>query len=167
MDRKDEFRTRVDVIQRAHHSHDRDTLWPATAALHEEVAALRRRLVSGDRLAVSEALDLLEICRPAFFVGYEQEKLARSLKKAPLDESDLGRVEHIVLRLIESTLTGGQLRELVRVVVGRSSAGFRESLKQLALSKNMVTRRRASRTLEVVLHGGATQQRNAADGRRR
>jgi hypothetical protein len=149
-DRKREFSERVDTIERAHHAKDRTVLWPATAELHEEVVALRRRLVAGDGSAISESLDLLEICRPAFFVGYQQEKLARSLKKAVLDESHLARVEALVLKLIESTLTGGQLRELVRILVGRSSPSFRNELLRLSESANDVTRFRASRTLKVV-----------------
>ncbi len=154
MDRKREFAERVNVVDQAHRVNARE-LWPASAALDEEVAALRRRLTSGDRAAVSEALDLLEIRKPVFGVGYAQEKLARSLKKASLDESAIARVEFLVLKLIESELMGGQLRELARVLVERSTPAFRKSLEKLRRSMNPVARHRAERTLAIVTNPGS------------
>jgi hypothetical protein len=154
MDRKREFAERVEVVDQAHRVNARE-LWPARAALDVEVAALRRRLTSADRTAVSEALDLLEIRKPVFGVGYAQEKLARSLKKAPLDGSAIARVEFLVLKLIESELMGGQLRELARVLVERSTPAFRKSLQKLQRSMNPVARRRAERILAIVTNPGS------------
>jgi hypothetical protein len=159
MDRKREFASQVNAIDQAHRVAFAE-LWPLRAALDQEVAALRRRLVAGDTTAVSEALDLLEIRKPVFGVGYAQEKLARSLKKATLDESALARVEFLVLKLIESELSGGQLRELTRVLVDRSTPAFRESLKKLRRHMNPVARYRAERVLAIVTNPGSRPTRN-------
>ena len=164
MDRKQEFARRVKAIEDAYAADEYATLRRESSALLEEVVALRQRLASGDGRAISEALDLLEIRRPAFGVGYVQEKLARSLKKATLDGSHLARLEFLAAQLVTSTLQGGQLREVVRLLKGRESKGFRGQLEELRTTGNVSARRRAARVLLVL--EGATRGRRASSASR-
>src|SRR5688572_30837818 len=100
MDRKTEFAEHVRLIENAHAERDGRGLVGAVTELWDKVAPLRVRVASGDTKAVDEALDLLEITQPVFGVGYVQEKLIRSLKRADLDGSQIGRLELLALRLV-------------------------------------------------------------------
>lgn len=150
MDRKNEFGNRVDAIEQALLGGGGRALLSAAAVLAEDVRELRDRLLSGDQTAVDEALDFLEIRRPVYHVGYSQEKLARSLKAATLDGSQVGRLEFLVIQLVTSSLQGGQLRELVRALRGRATETFRLQLLELKSGNSTPAARRASRALSVL-----------------
>jgi len=150
VDRKEEFAHDVNVIADAQGSRDGKALVEASAELDAKVASLRARLRAGDRSGIDEALDLLEIRLPVIWLGYAQEKLLRSLKHVDLDESQLGRLEFLAVQLIGSTLQGGQLRELVRVLRGRASDAFLARMEALASGRDDSTKRRAQRTVSVL-----------------
>jgi hypothetical protein len=150
VDRKEEFALDVNVIADAQGSRDAKALVKASSELDAKVASLRARLRAGDRSGIDEALDLLEIKRPVIWLGYAQERLLRSLKHVHLDESQLGRLEFLAVQLIGSTLQGGQLRELVRVLRGRASDAFLDRIQALASSGEGSTKRRAQRTVSVL-----------------
>ena len=154
MDRKQEFAEHVRVIDRAHGERDGRALVGAVTKLSNKVDALRARLSGGDRSAIDEALDLLEIVQPVFGVGYVQQKLVRGLKRADLDRSQLGRLEFVALKLVTSSLQGGQLREVIRVLRGRPTDTLLVKLQELATSGDVSTRRRASRALSVLTQQG-------------
>ena len=150
MDRKEEFARDVSVIAEAQRGHDGKALVAASSNLGAKVTALRTRLRAKDRSAVDEALDLLEIRRPVIWLGYAQEKLLRSLKHVILDDSQLGRLEFLALQLVGSSLQGGQLRELVRVLRGQASDSFLARVQGLFSAPNESTQRRAKRTVSVL-----------------
>jgi hypothetical protein len=131
----------------------------ASSELGAKVASLRARLRAGDRSSIDETLDLLEIRRPVIWLGYAQEKLLRSLKQVRLDESQLGRLEFLAVQLMESTLQGGQLRELVRVLRGHASDAFLARIRALASGGEDSTKRRAQRTMSVLLQPTAKVER--------
>jgi hypothetical protein len=150
VNRKEEFALDVNVIADAQRSRDGKALVKASSELDAKVASLRARLRAGDRSVIDEALDLLEIRRPVIWLGYAQERLLRSLKHVHLDESQLGRLEFLAVQLMGSTLQGGQLRELVRVLRGRASDAFLTRIEALASSGEDSTKRRAQRTVSVL-----------------
>jgi hypothetical protein len=150
VDRKAEFGRRVDAIDQATLQGGGQALIAAVMRLEEQVAELRSRLATGDGTAVAEGLDLLEIRRPVFRVGYLQEKLTRSLKAATLDDSALGRVEFLVIQLVTSPMQGGQLRELVRLLQGRATEHLKLQLRELKTSRSPAAARRATRALSVL-----------------
>ena len=122
----------------------------ASSELEAKVASLRARLRAGDRSGIDEALDLLEIRRPVIWLGYAQEKLLRSLKHVSLDGSQLGRLEFLAVQLMGSTLQGGQLRELLRVLRGHASDAFLARIQALASGGEDSTKRRAQRAVSVL-----------------
>jgi len=166
MDRKNEFAERVRAVDEAQVRRDGRSLVAASDELSAQVTELRRRLSTGDRAAIDEALDFVELRKPVFRVGYDQEKLFRSLKQAELDDSQLGRLEFLALQLLSSSLQGGQLRELARVLRGRASTGFRTKLQALASATEPVVRRRAVRTLSVVSEGRRVAKRPSSTTKR-
>src|SRR5262245_51850113 len=161
MDRKEEFARDVRLIESAHRERNGRILVAAVQDLWAKVAALRERIVAGHKAAIGEALDLVEIAQPVFGVGYAQEKLIRSLKKADLDGSEIGRLEFLALRLIASPLQGRQLREVLRALRGRESSRLLGRLQQYASSPDVAVQRRATRALSLFSEGRRPAKRRS------
>ena len=108
---------------------------------------------SGDKRAIDEMLDFLEIDIPAFKLGYEKEYIYGKLKRLPLDERHRERLRQIALSQCASPYYRRELTDLSRLMIKVGDESLVQKLEKLSESTGEFVRKKALRMLNIILQG--------------
>jgi hypothetical protein len=99
--------------------------------------------LNGDRDAIDQVIDFLEIDIPAFRLGYQKEQIYRELKKIDLSAGQIARLKQIALALCTNDGYRRELSYTARLMSKLADREFIEELEALERSDDPFAQRKA------------------------
>jgi hypothetical protein len=142
--------------QKARHTRKEllDSFYEKLRFFNETVLApLTAAFLAGDRAAINEVLNFLEVDVAAFRTGYSKEWYYGKLKGLKLEPSQVERLKEIAVRRCLSPEYRREDSELRRLMIRLADMNFVRRAAELPDSPNPYVRRKKWLMLEVVLRG--------------